>query len=62
MAEKKPKAEVDALLDQLLEGHAPGSIFDPGGLIHDLTKRLAAVDAVGEGLDRGAQSAHDQVR
>jgi len=41
MAEKKSKAEVDALLDQLLEGHAPGSIFDPGGLIHDLTKRLA---------------------
>ena len=40
MAEKQSKAEVDALLDQLLQGHEPGSIFDPGGLIHDLTKRL----------------------
>ena len=42
MAKKKQsKSEVDALLDKLLEGHEPGSIFDPGGLIHDLTKRLA---------------------
>ena len=42
MAKRKPKAssEVDELLDKLLEGQAPGTLFDPGGLIHDITKRL----------------------
>ena len=39
MAEKKEQ-DVDAMLDQLLEGKSPEEVVGRGGLLEDLTKRL----------------------
>ncbi len=51
MAKKKQNADVDALLDQLLEGHAAEEILEKGGLVEDLTRRLVERALQGEMTD-----------
>ena len=49
MAEKQK--EVDAMLDDLLEGKSPEEVMGAGGLLEDLTKRLLERGLEGELTD-----------
>ncbi len=48
MAKKEEASKVEELLDRLLEGHAPETILDKGGLVQDLTRRLVERALQGE--------------
>jgi hypothetical protein len=41
MAANKESGITDEVLDQLLAGHDPATVFESGGLVDELKKRLA---------------------